>query len=518
MSVDQGTSSNRAMPSFDFAVIGAGVVGAAIARDLIRHRDSDGNHPSVVLLDARADVGDGTSKANTAIWHTGFDATPGTLESRLVARGYHLLEEHARTAGIALETTGALLIAWDADQLEALPQLAEKAERNGYHDTRMVDVAELAELEPHLGPGALGALSVPGEGIIDPWSVTTSLAYEFARRGGRVMLNAAVTSVRRDSEADAGRGNAGDADGVDSAGDAGGTAGADGVSSAGDAAGAVGAVGVSCAGGAASVLETTAGAVRARWVINVAGLSSDAVDRLLGVPADESFTVTPRRGQLVVFDKLARPLVNHVLLPVPSKLGKGVLISPTVFGNVMLGPTAEDLSDKNATETTESGYEFLRGHAQRILPDLLNEEVTAMYAGMRAATDESDYRIRAHPDVGAVTVGGIRSTGLTASLAIAEYVVGLLVDAGEALANPDEPNPERMIPLGESQIRDYQTGGEVICHCERVTRGDLQRAMTAPVPPTTLDGLRRRTRGGNGRCQQFWCGARLREMLGVSES
>jgi len=506
MSVDQGAPGNRAMPSFDFAVIGAGVVGAAIARDLIRHRDSDGNHPSVVLLDARADVGDGTSKANTAIWHTGFDATPGTLESRLVARGYHLLEEHARAAGIALETTGALLIAWDADQLEALPQLAEKAERNGYHDTRMVDVAELAELEPHLGPGALGALSVPGEGIIDPWSVTTSLAYEFARRGGRVMLNAAVTSVRRDSEADAGRDNVGDADGVDSAGGAGG------VASAGDAGD------VSSAVGAASVLETTAGAVRARWVINVAGLSSDAVDRFLGVPADESFTVTPRRGQLVVFDKLARPLVNHVLLPVPSKLGKGVLISPTVFGNVMLGPTAEDLTDKNATETTESGYEFLRGHAERILPDLLNEEVTAMYAGMRAATDDSDYRIRAHPDLGAVTVGGIRSTGLTASLAIAEYVVGLLVDAGEVLADPDEANPERMIPLGESQIRDYQTGGEVICHCERVTRSDLQRAMTAPVPPTTLDGLRRRTRGGNGRCQQFWCGARLREALGVSES
>lgn len=230
----------------------------------------------------------------------------------------------------------------------------------------------------------------------------------------------------------------------------------------------------------------------------------------------------PRRGQLLVFDKFARDLVRHILLPVPGPLGKGVLITPTVYGNVLLGPTAEDLDDKTATGTSAEGLAGLREQGGRILPALLDEEVTAVYAGLRAATGQEDYRIAAHPGLRYVTVGGIRSTGLTASLAIAEHVRGLLADCGL------DPGPEhplarlRMPNLGEASSRPYRDArliagnpefGSIVCHCERVTKGEIRAALTSTIPPGGLDGLRRRTRARGGRCQGHHCGAEVRALF-----
>jgi glycerol-3-phosphate dehydrogenase len=447
---------------YDVLVVGAGVVGTAIARELA-HRDL-----RVGLVDAADDVGEGTSKANTAILHTGFDATPGTLEARLVARGYELLGGYAADAGIAVERTGALLVAWDDDQLAALPALQAKAERNGYRATRTVDVGELYEREPHLGPGARGALEVPGESIIDPWTPPLAFATEAVAGAVELLLATRVTGVRV---------------------------------------------------GPPHRLVTTRGELTARHVVNVAGLFSDVLDRWF---RHDDFTVTPRRGELVVYDKLARPLVRHVLLPVPTKLGKGVLVAPTVFGNVLLGPTAEDLTDRTDTGSTAEGLAFLRERGARILPELLAEEVTNVYAGLRAATQHGDYQLRGHPYQGYVCVGGIRSTGLTASLAIAERVVALLAEGG--LRTPPRAGvvTPRMPPLGEAQQRPYlrpdlvaadPAYGRVVCHCERATLGEIRDALTSVVPPRGLDGLRRRTRATNGRCQGFYCGAAVQELL-----
>ncbi|MET8506978.1 FAD-dependent oxidoreductase [Streptomyces sp. NPDC004787] len=451
--------------AYDVTVVGAGVVGCAIARELARH------DLRVALVEAGGDIGEGSSKANTAILHTGFDAVPGSLEARLVREGGRLLAAYAEETGIPVEPVGALLVAWDERQLAELPRLAAKAVRNGHHGTRILSGAELGAREPHLGPGALGALHVPGESIVCPWSTPLAYATQAVRSGVDLHLNCRVERVRPGGAGEPHR------------------------------------------------LVTRRGVLRTRFLVNACGLYADAFDALLG---RQDFTVTPRRGQLMVFDKFARPLVRHILLPVPGPLGKGVLVAPTVYGNVLLGPTAEDLDDKTATGSTAGGLAGLREQGRRILPALLDEEVTAVYAGLRAATGSEDYRCAAHPELRYVTVGGIRSTGLTASLALGRHALGLLADAGLELG-PERPlAPVRMPNLGEAFPRPYRDAaliardpayGTVVCHCERVTLGEIRDALASPVPPASLDGLRRRTRARAGRCQGFSCGATVRALF-----
>jgi glycerol-3-phosphate dehydrogenase len=448
----------------DVAVIGAGIVGSAIARELAA------THLTVALLEARADVGDGTSKANTAILHTGFDAKPGTLESALVARGSHLLRAYAEQVGIPVEHTGAILVAWNDEELAVLPALRERAVANGYDACEIVTADTVYAAVPDLGEGVLGGLTVPDEAITCTWTTNLALATEAVHRGARLLRRHRVESVTTTGDH--------------------------------------------------TVLATPRGDVAARWVVNAAGLGADHLDRLFG---HDRFTVTPRRGELIVFDKLARPKVPTIVLPVPSSRGKGVLVSPTVYGNVMLGPTSENLTDPTATGTSEEGFAFLLDKGERLMPSLLREEVTASYAGLRAAIDGDDYLIELDRDRRYVLVGGIRSTGLTAGMAIAEHVLGMLGQAGVDLTvRADLPAPPTMPNLGEHGVRPYQDAdgiardpayGEIVCFCERVTYGEIRDACSSSLPPADLDGLRRRTRAMNGRCQGFFCGASVRALL-----
>jgi glycerol-3-phosphate dehydrogenase len=448
----------------DVAVVGGGIVGCAVARELA------GRDVSVALIEARADVGDATSKANTAILHTGFDAVPGSLESRLVARGYELLSAYAQQAGVPVERTGALLVAWDDEQLHALPGLQAKAEKNGYARTRIVDADEVYRRVPALGPGALGGLEVPDESIVCSWTAALAYATEAVHRGAHLLLRHRVERVDVGPER--------------------------------------------------TVLATDRGAVSARWVVNAAGMGADVLDRQLG---HERFTVVPRRGELIVFDKLARPLAPTIVLPVPGSLGKGVLVSPTVYGNVMLGPTAEDLDDRTDTSTSETGLASLLEKGRRIMPSLLEEEVTTTYAGLRASTEHSDYVVDVDAAQRYVLLGGIRSTGLTASMALAEHVVELMRSAGEPLVERDAlPPTPRMPMIGEAFLRPYADAGRiaadpeygrVVCFCERATAGELRDAFASTIPPADLDGLRRRTRALMGRCQGFFCGAEVSRLL-----
>lgn len=452
------------MTDYDVVVIGAGIVGSAIARELAGHE------LSVALVEARDDVGDGTSKANTAILHTGFDAKPGTLESAMVSRGYAMLSEYARHTGIPVEHTGAVLVAWDDEQLDSLPGLRDKAVANGYTACEIVDSAAVYEMVPHLGDGVRGGLTVPDESIICTWTVNLALATDAVTRGARLLTGHRIEGVE--------------------------------------------------VGADRTTLRTSAGEVTARWVVNAAGLGADVIDAMLG---HNRFTVTPRRGELIVYDKLARPLVDRIVLPVPTSRGKGVLVSPTIYGNVMLGPTSEDLEDRTATGTSESGFDFLIEKGRALMPRLLDEEVTATYAGLRAAIDRGDYLIEATPEQRYLLVGGIRSTGLTAGMAIGEYVVEKLREAGlDPVVRDDLPEPPRMPNLGEAFPRPYRDEqriaadpeyGTVVCFCERVTAGELRDACTSVIPPAGLDGLRRRTRVMNGRCQGFFCGGEVQEYV-----
>jgi glycerol-3-phosphate dehydrogenase len=448
---------------FDVAIVGAGAVGCAVARELSLRG------ARCVLIEAAPDVGAGTSKANTAILHTGFDAKPGTIESHLVARGFELLSEYAAEVGIPTAELGALMIAWNREQRDALPGIAANARENGYEDARPVDLDELYAREPNIGSGAEGALEIPGEGIACPFTTTLAFATEALAAGCELALNAAVTGVR--------------------------------------------------ASGGGHEIDTARGPVRAQHLVNAAGLRSDEVDGMLG---HSEFRVKPRRGELIVFDKLARGLLNHVLLPVPTEKTKGVLVSPTIYGNVLLGPTADDIEDKTDRSTTEAGLASLMEAGERILPALGEHEVTATYVGLRAATEHRDYQLTAHADQRYVCAGGIRSTGITGSLAIAEWVREALGDGGLDLASRPERTGLRMPNIGEFGARPYQEAeriagdsdyGRIVCFCERVTRGEIDAALGGPIPPADLDGLRRRTRVLMGRCQGFFCGAEVAAAL-----
>ncbi|HMN29309.1 MAG TPA: NAD(P)/FAD-dependent oxidoreductase [Caldilineaceae bacterium] len=448
---------------YDVAIIGAGVVGAAIARELAKYQ------VRLALVEAAPDVGMGTSKANPAIWHPGFDATPGSLEAQLLRRGYPLLGEFMAAAGVPIERLGALLVAWTAEQEAALPALLARAHDNGVTDVRPVSAQEIYQREPHLQSGVRAGLFVPGEGILCTFSLPLAYATQAVLNGVTLKLNHRVQALVRGEDGH-------------------------------------------------HRLHTSGGVVCARFLVNAAGLYADEIDRMAG---HQRFTVTPRRGQLIVFDKLARPLLNHILLPTPTATTKGVLISPTVYGNILLGPTAEDLPDKTDTGTSVEGLQQLLEKGQALLPALLREEVTAIYAGLRAATEHKDYQIELYPDEQYLCVGGIRSTGVSASLGIAAYVVDQ-VATQLTLAPKATFVPVQMPAIGEAQVRPYQSSqliaanpdyGRVVCFCERVTVGELKAAACGPLPARTLDGLRRRTRVMQGRCQGFNCQAAAATLL-----
>ena len=451
---------------FDVAIIGAGVVGSAIAREFAKH------DLTLCLIDAAADVGEATSKSNTAILHTGFDMTPGSLEAKLVSQGYQLLKAYAGEVNIAVEKLGGLLVAWSDEEVANLPKLKEKAIANGYTECELITKEELYKLEPNLGDGALAALTVPGEWIIDPWSPIVAFATQAKLAGCEIRLNTKVLDI--------------------------------------------------AVAGELITLGTNDQPITCKYLINAAGLYSDEIDKLLGI---SDFKVRPRRGELIVFDKLSRSLINHIILPVPSSMGKGVLVAPTVFGNIMLGPTAENLDDKTATGSTNAGLKFLMEKGRKIAPQLIGEEITAIYAGLRAATEHSDFQIKLHTVNNKqryLTAGGIRSTGLTASMAIATYVKQLLIAAGLDTGGEKELPAVKMNNLGEASLRSYQDEekiaqsplhGSIICHCEKTTTQEVLDALTSPLPPTNIANLARRTRAGLGRCQGFYCHSELRKLL-----
>lgn len=445
---------------FDVAVIGAGVVGTAVARELARRGCS------VNIIEAKSDIGAGITKANTAILHTGFDTIPNSQESRLVRSGHDLLLEFATNAGIAIEKTNALMVAWDEEQLAQLDSIITKSINNGHNEIMRVDKHEVSRLEPHLADSALGGLLVSGEFIIDPWSVPLAFAREALNFGAVLTTQTMVIAIEVGNEV--------------------------------------------------TTIKTGTGSLLARFVVNAAGLAGAKVDEMI---TGNRFTVTPRRGELIVFDKFARTLVSHIILPVPQQHTKGVLLTPTVFGNLMVGPTADDIDDPTATGSTHDGVTKVLAAAHRIIPALRNEEITAVYAGLRAATQESDYRLFTDIAQRYICLGGIRSTGLSASMALAQDACQRLADCGLELGTSRQIFATmQMPPLGETQHRPADDGQACICHCERVTANEITNAFTGPIGAVDLDGLRRRTRALNGKCQGFHCIAGVCELASRATS
>lgn len=443
------------MRTHDVAVVGGGVVGCAVLRELtLAGLDC-------LLLEAGADILSGASKGNSAILHTGFDAPPDTLEHACVRRGWLRYRQMHDSLGLPLLETGAVVVAWSAEQLAKLPSIVEKAHLNGVVDVRAMSAAELYEREPGLGAGALGAVLVPGESIIDAWSAPLAYAQQAILNGAEVRTLSEVTSAKREQDA--------------------------------------------------WILETASGEVRARCVINCTGNFGDKVEAMRGEPG---FRMIPRKGQYLVYDKPAAALAETILLPVPTKITKGVVVCRTIYGNMLVGPTAEDQEDRLLAETTTPELAMLKEKGEAILPGLASQNITTTYAALRPATQFNEYQVASYPDQGWISVSGIRSTGLSASLGLAEHVLGLYrQDMGpvEPLTAPKTP---AMPNLAEHLERPYQRpdAGEMICFCECVTKGEIEAALHSTLPPGDMAGLKRRTRASMGRCQGYYCGHRVDAM------
>ncbi|RYE01858.1 MAG: FAD/NAD(P)-binding oxidoreductase [Sphingomonadales bacterium] len=436
---------------YDVAIIGGGVVGAAVARRFTLEG------ASVVLLEKGADILSGASKGNSAILHTGFDAPEGSLELACMQAGYGEYLSIREGLGLPLLETGALVVAWTPVEQAQLDGILQRAHANGVSDTRAVTAAQVRALEPGLADTALGAVLVPGEHLIDPWSAPLAYLMQAVLNGATVLRNCELLAGTFD--------------------------------------------------GARWVLDTSQGPVRARHAINCAGLYGDVVqERLTG---ERPFEIKPRKGQFIVFDKIAHDLLKRIILPVPNERTKGVVLTRTVFGNLLVGPTAEEQPERDFGTVDTETLEQLRTTAIQIVPALQNVPVTAVYAGIRPATERKEYRVSHDPARNLIVAGGIRSTGLTAALGIAQHLFNLYAEAAEHPMAIAEPKGWSAPNLAEHCPRDWQSPGygEIICHCEMVTRREIQAALGGPLPAGDIGGLKRRTRAGMGRCQGFYCNA-----------
>jgi glycerol-3-phosphate dehydrogenase len=439
---------------FDVIVVGGGVVGCALARRFAL----DGAR--VVLLEKAVDLLDGASKGNSAILHTGFDAPPGSLEAACIAEGYlEYLDIHERL-GLPVIRSGALLIAWTEEQEAALPSLMAQAKANGVDDVEALGRVETLALEPGLSPKVRASFRVPREYLIDAWSAPLAYALQAVAHGAEVQRGCEVTGGAFD--------------------------------------------------GTVWRLETTTGPVVGRVVVNAAGLWGDVVDeRLVGA---RDFTIRPRKGQFIVYDKPAARLAGHILLPVPTAVTKGVVVCRTAWGNLLVGPTAEEQEDRERAALERGTLEALKARGEEILPALKGEEITAVYAGLRPATEFKDYQIRVHAGCSYVTVGGIRSTGLSSALGVAAHVARLVGARG--WERPAEVVWPRVPNISVAGPQDWEKPGHggIVCHCELVTRREVEEALSGPLAARSLAGLKRRTRVTMGRCQGFHCLGALARM------
>ncbi|RAM63169.1 FAD-dependent oxidoreductase [Herbaspirillum rubrisubalbicans] len=441
----------------DVAIIGGGVVGCAVARRFALAG------AKVVLIEKGTDILSGASKANSAILHTGFDAPPNSLERKLVQAGRAEYLAIHNSFNLPLVKTGALVCAWDDHQAGKLEQILRTGLDNGVAELALLSGAQARQKQPSLSPRLVAAVEVAEEHVIDPWSAPLAYITQAIKMGATVLR--ATEVLKGEFQGDAWQ------------------------------------------------LETNKGTVNARSIINTAGLYGDDIDRRLGLPVE--FQIKPRKGQFVVLDKAAARHVTTIILPVPTEITKGIVVCPTAFGNVIIGPSAEEQDDRVRATVDHDMLAALVRKGAEIVPALEAIPVTALYAGLRPATEQKAYRVFSRPEKRAITLGGIRSTGLSSALGLAQHALELHDAFERAAFSAPRTAPVFCMPnLAESHERDWQrpNHGEIVCHCELVTRREIEATFTSALPPGDFGGLRRRTRAGMGRCQGFYCNSKLAAM------
>ena len=447
---------------YDVAIIGAGVIGSMTARALSKFS------LSICVLEKENDVSLGATKANSAIVHAGFDAKEGTLKAELNVKGSEMMPKICEELGVDYKNNGSLVIGFNDEDKNTILELLKRGEQNGVKGLEILDKDALLKMEPNISRNAIYALYAPTGAIVSPYELAIAAMGNAMDNGAELKLNFEVKAIEKEDDF--------------------------------------------------FVISSERESISAKYVINAAGVFADKIAKMAG---DNSFEIHPRRGEYILLDRECGNLVSHTIFTTPTKMGKGILVSPTVHENVILGPTSEDIEGKNDKETTQEGLQKILVSADKMVQNVPKNKAITSFCGLRAVGSTGDFIINS-PFVGFINLAGIESPGLSASPAIAEYATSFLKKQGLILREKDDFNPIRKpahyfknASLEEKNdiIKKDKSFGRVICRCETVTEGEILEAIRKNPKPCDLDGVKRRTRAQMGRCQGGFCSPYITELL-----
>ncbi len=447
---------------YDIAIIGAGVIGGMIARALSRY------NIKVCILEKENDVAMGATKANSAIVHAGFDAKEGSLKAQLNVKGSKMMPDVCRELGVKYKNNGSLVIGFSDEDRENIDELLKRGIKNGVEALRVIERGEIKALEPNISDNVVCALYAPTGAIVCPYDLTVAAIGNAMDNGVELKCNFEACDIeKRDS---------------------------------------------------GYKIISNDNEIEAKFIINCAGIYSDKIAKLVG---DSSFNVHARRGEYILLDKECGNLVSHTIFRTPSKMGKGILVTPTVDGNMLLGPTSVDIDDKENKATTQEGFDDIIEKAGKNINNVPLAKTITSFCGLRAVGSTGDFIINS-PKQRFINVAGIESPGLSASPAIAEYVIELLKEQGLTLNQKADYNPKResshtfseaSIDEKNKMIKNNPAYGRIVCRCEGITEGEILDAIHRNPGARDLDGIKRRTRAQMGRCQGGFCGPYITEIL-----
>ena len=449
---------------YDVAIIGAGVIGASIFRELTKY------DLKVTVLEKENDVSMGTSKANSAIVHAGYDPKVGTLMAKYNVKGNEMFEDLCKELSVPFKRNGSLIIAFSEEDMETVKNLYENGNKIGVKGLQILSKEEVLEKEPNLSHDIVGALYAPTGGIVGPYEYTIALMENAVSNGGELKLRSEVKNIEKENDI-------------------------------------------------FKITTTDGKVIEAKYVINAAGVHADEIHNLI---AKESFKIIPRKGEYFVMDKTQGKLVSSTIFQCPSKLGKGILVTPTVHGNLLVGPDAQDIEDKEDKSTAAERLDYIRETSKRTTNKVNFRESIRNFAGLRATPDRGDFIVEEAEDVkNFIDVAGIKSPGLSSAPAIAEDVVKILNGCGLELKENKSFNPNReeivfmeLSPEEKAEvIKKDPRYGKIICRCESITEGEIVNAIHRSFGSITLDGVKRRCRPGMGRCQGGFCGPKVQEII-----
>ncbi|MGN8962756.1 NAD(P)/FAD-dependent oxidoreductase [Bariatricus sp. HCP28S3_D3] len=447
----------------DVIIIGAGVSGCAVARELSRYE------LDICVLEKESDVCEGTSKANSGIVHGGFDAKPGTLKAKLNVLGNQMMDEMAEKLDFPFRRNGAMVVCQSKEEMAVLEELMERGKKNGVEGMEMLSRSQALLLEPNLVDTVYAAIHIPSSGIVCPFEMNLAYAENAVQNGVQFHLETEVKQIEKMENG--------------------------------------------------FRVLTDKGMFETRFLINAAGVYADIFHNMV---SREKIHITPRRGEYCLLDKNAGNLVERTIFQIPTPKGKGVLVTPTVHGNLLIGPTAADITDKEGTETTSDGLEEVMKKCTKSVKNIPKRQIITSFAGLRAHEDDGDFIIQEVKDAkGFIDVAGIESPGLSSVPAIGVYVRDIMAGLTELCKKKEFCEHRKRITRISELSREEQNGliqenpayGQIVCRCEGVTMGEILDAIHRPLGATTLDGIKRRTRAGMGRCQAGFCTPKNMELL-----